>query len=475
MRADERTPRRCSGQALLRLIAAVPAGEKLPLARFARELNASQPVVIALVERLIGDEWIDKRTLRPCAAADRPPDDRNGASGQALRPAASPPLAVSRRPTNGELHALIFAETKRRGILQGDASAEIFGNRNQVSMMLVRGGAVAQRKTIDKVRAWLDAAAPIDRSAGPPDNRAADEVPIDRSVSPPDCRTADDPQPSVGAARARAEAGGDPERQAEAAAVSPPFDSAQDRPPDHPTGEQLLAEIDAFVARVPGLSRARFGVAIGRRAICYRLETVRHPRPETAGLVRRFIADPPDMAPYTADSPSVSRSKREEMGLPPSLKAITDSRAAREQSARREREEEALSEAEVARATRRAGETLADAVRREARDREDRFREATRLTTRNPISAPARPHTNPLAEAEEDDPDVGAVAAHRRQRELEELTSPSSVLRLAQRDWPDQCAKVKAIAAEMGVGLGEAWRQVISAGVMCLAEAEEAG
>jgi hypothetical protein len=63
-------------------------------------------------------------------------------------------------------------------------------------------------------------------------------------------------------------------------------------------------------------------------------------------------------------------------------------------------------------------------------------------------------------------------AQERRERDLERLTSPSAVLRLAQRDWPAQCRDVSAIANELGISLGECWRRVIKAGVDCLRDCE---
>lgn len=64
-------------------------------------------------------------------------------------------------------------------------------------------------------------------------------------------------------------------------------------------------------------------------------------------------------------------------------------------------------------------------------------------------------------------------AEARRAAELEALATPSSLLRRAQRDWPDQCSAVRGLASELGVGLAEAWHRVIKAGLDCLAEAEE--
>lgn len=103
--------------------------------------------------------------------------------------------------------------------------------------------------------------------------------------------------------------------------------------------------------------------------------------------------------------------------------------------------------ADDARAKREPGESVADRFRRIAAELDEEEADA-------------------LAEAEADE---------RRERDLERLPSPSAVLRRAQRDWPDQCEAVKAIAEEIGIGLGECWRRVIKAGVDCLREAGDEG
>lgn len=99
-------------------------------------------------------------------------------------------------------------------------------------------------------------------------------------------------------------------------------------------------------------------------------------------------------------------------------------------------------QADEARSKRGPGESIADRFRRLANEADEEEQAA-------------------LAEAE---------AIERRERDLERLPSPSAVLRRAQRDWPDQCRDVGAIAAELGISLGECWRRVIKAGVDCLRE-----
>lgn len=61
----------------------------------------------------------------------------------------------------------------------------------------------------------------------------------------------------------------------------------------------------------------------------------------------------------------------------------------------------------------------------------------------------------------------------RRDRELVEIPTPASLIRRAQQDWPDQCAKVAAFAAERGLSRGEVWRRVIAGGVNALGKGGE--
>jgi hypothetical protein len=68
---------------LLRLIAAIPADERLPIARFARELNCSQSVLIDMVQGLIAEGAMDARTVRPIAAELEPAAETDGASAPA--------------------------------------------------------------------------------------------------------------------------------------------------------------------------------------------------------------------------------------------------------------------------------------------------------------------------------------------------------------------------------------------------------
>jgi hypothetical protein len=101
--------------------------------------------------------------------------------------------------------------------------------------------------------------------------------------------------------------------------------------------------------------------------------------------------------------------------------------------------------ADKARETRRPGETMADRIKRLAAEVDDE-------------------------EAAAD----AALAVERRAREGDELATPSSLLRRAERDWPELCVRVRSLAERLGVQLGEAWHRVMIAGVDSVNEAEAA-
>jgi hypothetical protein len=109
-----------------------------------------------------------------------------------------------------------------------------------------------------------------------------------------------------------------------------------------------------------------------------------------------------------------------------------------------ERRERKQALADHARAQRRPGETLADALRRIGREVDEE------VAAENAADAEAR-----------------------RRRALADLASPSALIRRAERDWPLQSARVGALAAELGVARGEAWLQVIEAGIAALSTGGE--
>jgi hypothetical protein len=200
---------------------------------------------------------------------------------------------------------------------------------------------------------------------------------------------------------------------------------------ERPSGAQLHAELLA-AADAAGVPLPKFAQPLAPRAPHGWLITLRqaaHPLPLTVERVRALIAgrEIPESrrtSSFWAD-PSPSTGAGGSGGVRPD---ICETRALRE------RKQEL---GERAHAERRAGETLGDALRRIGRevDAEDR-----------------------------------AVAEERRERELIEMGTPGTLIRRAQRDWPEQCTKVAALAAEMGVAKGEAWARVIAAGIDSLTD-----
>lgn len=411
---------------LLRLIAAVPPGQKLSIGRFARELNSTQAVVFSEIQKLVERGQIDPATMRaPSPAPGRSKTATGpGVCGGAGRRCAAPPASP---PSAAELLAEVDSYCERTGTPPGLVGKVAFNHPGFVPLLRKRGTLRAQAAA--EVRAVLD--------------RYPDGIGSDVAFH----RSHEDAQVAA--------------REAEAAcrrraAHDPGAFDRRDGVLERVTGAELLAEVERFIFLTPGMTRNKFDQAIGGTRVSYNIEHARFPKPATVKRIRDFIA------------------RHGEGGEPidPSLSTntITETRraaTAREDKARIEGRRELGERSLLAR---RPGETLAEAVKRHAAEREDRFRNATRLTTRHPLGPLApEPSLEPLSG---DDPGVGEWTEARRSKDLEELASPSSVLRRAQRDWPDQCERVRAIAAELGVQLGEAWRRVIAAGVETLSDPE---
>lgn len=119
------------------------------------------------------------------------------------------------------------------------------------------------------------------------------------------------------------------------------------------------------------------------------------------------------------------------------------------------------------------GPSISDQVKAEAADKAERRSLARKMSGGlTPLASEsiADKFRRLAAEvdAEEGEDLAEADSSDRRDRDLDRLPSPSAVLGRAKRDWPKQCADVQALAAKRGIGLGEAWRRVIKAGVDCL-------
>jgi hypothetical protein len=184
------------------------------------------------------------------------------------------------------------------------------------------------------------------------------------------------------------------------------------------TGPMLLAEIEAFLGE-SGMGAFEFATrALGWRSLTS-LERVKIPGPSVVRRAREFIAKRPEPTRRSL-TPSGLASQRMRDGAEDAAAVLEQRRTL---TAR-------------AHETRAPGETLHDRVRRLAAE------------------ADAEIEAEGRAEAEQE-----------RRRDADELTEPSSLIRRAQREWPDQVARVSAAAVRLGVPKGEAWRRVIAAGI----------
>lgn len=393
---------------LLKLIAAVPPGEKLPLSRLARELSASASVVTSLVEGLVRDGKLDRVTLRP------PLDD--GAvleiASEAIAATAEiakatlepdpgvelPPPAVRAKTSGDVLIERVKAAAAERGIALTTASTQIFGHKNQIGAIVGREVREATRR---KVESWLSPA--FARFAA-----VRAETPRSAFLE------------ILAGEASRVEI-------SQAALCRKIFGS--DTRLDHfrrtrlePIGIQTVREVHAFLAalswsaQVDGLAELAAIVASATA-----LEGGEGGEDPPAALEHAAPADPPRL-PRTSFRNVCAEDVRSTIEI---RRELTDR----------------------AHETRQPGETVADRFRRLAAE----------------------------VDAEEADggEDDGDLRDRRRAQALADVPTPSDLIRRAQKDWPDQAAKVAAIAAELGVGRGEAWRRVIVAGLKALSEGGE--
>jgi hypothetical protein len=423
---------------LLRRIAAIPADEKLPISRFSRELNCSASVVVDMVQALVRDGHLDATTLRPGGVVEIK-------QGSTRRCGDIPASEIV--PEIEEFLARVGMTPTRFAV--DCMSTRVFMVRLRQPGRTLRSGTVARIR--DYIANYPAAPTPgaVDCEEAWPHAKAP-------ASSPP-----------VG----EGEAGGG--FAPTPASSEPPPSPLHDRLPDGTleriTGEKLYQELFEAASR-SGEGILDFSYALFSGDPKWKLEQLRmakQPKAVTIVRVRALIAGEP--LPETAQGETVPqqfarRSEREALGLPPSGREQREN-IALSAVARDRAKVEHLRDINDTRHAQRE-QRLRDVVEREAGERAERRRQAGRLTTRHPLDV-----SDVVADALLDEIDT---ASDRRARELEELASPSSVLRRAQRDWPDQCAKVKALAEDLGVGLGEAWRRVIGAGVDCLTDPEAA-
>lgn len=412
---------------LLRRIGAIPADERLPISRFARELNCSASVVIAMLEGLVGRGHLDPKTLRPGlvpASPSQPTEARAPCEspGSALRGRASMLAA----PLVADIDAFLARKTMKPSRFTADCM------RSPTALPRLRKpDATVKPETAARIRAF------IDQHSAAQTSRAADRERDERQAKAPS------PSP--------AEGGPD-------GGIAPTSGS--------PTGVDLADEL-AREAAARGITLIAFARGLwpnNTQTALMQLRQARRPKAYTIARVRALIANEP--LPAVPAKPegvvTCTRAAREERGLAPSGRMIREEKSLELRSRERAKIEAQRDICETRHDRREA--SAREIAAREAEARTARHAQAYRLTTRHPLD---------LAD-EADDEDAGALSADRRAREVEDLDSPSAVLRRAQRDWPDQCDKVKALAVELGVTLGEAWRRVIGAGVDCLTDPEAA-
>lgn len=386
---------------LLTRIAAIPPGEKLPLARFSRELNCSQSVIMTMVERLIDRGSLARETLRPFEVkAEMPPSIVGTAAIERDHLDAWLYVGAEYVRVGETLKAIV----KARGMTFGDASMAIFGNSTQLSSMPGQPGNVG-KKVVSKIRAWL---------TGAPLPQATEQG---RAAVPP--------------------------RGADAGVVC-----SERSTPAKPDGEALYEELVAAAKRI-GITLNRLATAIWPISPGWKLEQLRiakHPRAATITRIR--------------DAIRAAEAGEELPGL--ALRNPTQAEAVAVTAKARETEELRREAAERAQETRRPGETLAQAVKRECDET------AARRLRARVAGGGIRPVD--LSEDDEGDEEAGSFREARRQREMRELSTPSALIRKANEEWPERCAKVAALSVQLGVKLGEAWDQVIGAGILAVEE-----
>jgi hypothetical protein len=423
---------------LLRRIAAIPAGERLPLPRFAREFNCSQSVLIGMVERLITDGQIDQETLRPFEVGQAHIPDAFVAEDL---PAT---VTIVDAITGKELAGILIAEGARRGFKRSALSVELFGGTGAIRRLEGMAGPV-RKGTVAMVRAWLQQETQPHTEMT--STRAAPSGPGPVMTAEPTAEV----EEGAGSAR------NDP-------APSDPIFAAE--PQTGAEWEELIRR-EAMRRGIP-LSQwlAPFTPHVG--TWLDQLKQAKRPRPRTIERIKALLADEPVEPPVRNVAGPLATARREDRasaGLPPSGRAIRDARALDLCAEQREREETARQAAERGQALRQPGETLAEAVAREAREIGERRTRARSIQTVSHVLDSAV-----VEEPDGDDPDVGEITAERRSRELRDIASPSALIRKATAEWPDKCLAVAAIAVQLGIQKGEAWLRVIEAGLLTISE-----
>lgn len=347
-----------------------------------------------------------------------------------------------------EVAALLRAEIARRGLKTSAVSGELFGGTGAICRMHGSDRPL-RRKTAERVAAWLGMQYETPEKMPPASSGGAAAMPTAAAVD-------------EGAASAR---------------VEPPGSIVDAAPSDldNASGQDLADALRA-AAKARGESVTDMLLPITRwpQTWLSQLEKARRPKTKTIERVRAILAGemlPPRAERTACPQQLVRRVDREAAGLKPSGRELAEMDALRRQREAREAEAGAHDAAERAKTSRLPGETLAEAVRREALAAGQRRRAAG-------VAGGGSQQSLASVEADlEDDEGVGEVTAERRQRELRDVASPSALIRRATKEWPDKCRSVAGLAAQMGIAQGETWLRVIEAGILSIADdlAEEGG
>jgi hypothetical protein len=189
---------------------------------------------------------------------------------------------------------------------------------------------------------------------------------------------------------------------------------------DAPDGSTLFAEIVAFVTATPGMTIEGFGRLLGRSGGSVRnIAAAGRPKAETVARVRAIIAGRRE--PFAPFEPK------------PRAPGVAENRTDGPRVG-----EEQVNACRRAAETRLPGETLAEALEKQALDRAAQFREAGRLTAAHPLPAPQLPHS-PRARA------VPAIG-------------------------PDRWEALRQLSAEAEESLPSILDAVIGAGILCVKE-----
>lgn len=422
---------------LLAQIAKAPAGEKLPIGALARIFGASQAVTVAAIEQLIEAGALDRSTLRPPLPGGGMAEPVQAKRGQARG-------GVAAAVIQSEIDAFL----ERSGMTRSAFSSAVLKSPTAY-YRLKKPGAVMQPRVAARVRDYIAGHETAGTSGG-------------ATPSPPVAGGAEPQAPSTGLGAGEAP-------------VPPAFEAT--RPtgaelsagalPRRPTGAELVAEIEK-AAHAAGVSPTEFARPLSGMTNNFlaQLRIAKRPLASTIARVRALVAGEPVPA-GRGGLPGVvtcRRAEREALGLGPSKRELRET-GNLDRHARDRAKLEGL---------RDIAETRAEAHERGVREVVER--EAAEAVSRRKIAQSSGSvrkviDTDPVRAAAVQG-GIGQISAERRAQEFRDVAKPSDLIRRAQLEWPGHCARVKALADEIGLSLAEAWQRVIAAGIDCLSDPE---